>query len=119
MRDSADSDDYGVTRRGSKRGQFDHEQTYAKRDRHRRRLQAEDTNDATDGLPEGDRWSTWDQPQNLIPNDAAHLVGMRHDSSLHKVVFSPPSTAKSAPVMFPILGGPPRRLARPRRLGRG
>ena len=40
MRDSADSDDYGVTRPGkwgnSKRGKFDDEQTYAKRDRHRR-----------------------------------------------------------------------------------
>jgi len=62
MRDSADSDDYGVTRRGKKkRGTFyDDEQSYAKRDRHRPRLQAEDKNEATDGLPEGDRWSTWD-----------------------------------------------------------
>ncbi len=61
MRDSADSGDYGVTRRGKKRGQFDDEQTYVKRDRHRPRLRAEDAYDATDGLPEGDRWSTWDQ----------------------------------------------------------
>jgi RIO kinase 1 len=63
MRDSADFDDYGVTRRGkNKRGKFNDDQaTYAKRDRHVRRLQAEDANDATDGLPEGDRWSTWDQ----------------------------------------------------------
>jgi RIO kinase 1 len=62
MRDSADSDDYGVTRRGKKRGKFyDDEAVFAKRDRHRPRLRAEDANDATDGLPEGDRWSTWDQ----------------------------------------------------------
>src|SRR3984885_7368691 len=61
MRDSADFDDYGVTRRGSKRGNFYDEQTFAKRSRPVRRLAAEDKDDATDGLPEGDRWSTWDQ----------------------------------------------------------
>jgi len=62
MRDSADSGDYGVTRRGRKRGKFDDDApAYVRRDRHRPRLQAEDANDATDGLPEGDRWSTWDQ----------------------------------------------------------
>jgi len=62
MRDSADSDDYGVTRRGRKRGTFDDgESAYARRDRRLPRLEAEDANDATDGLPEGDRWSTWDQ----------------------------------------------------------
>ncbi|HEY0936407.1 MAG TPA: RIO1 family regulatory kinase/ATPase, partial [Trebonia sp.] len=62
MRDSADSDDYGVTRRGSKRGKFDEDQpAYAKRGRISPRLEAEDAGDATDGLPEGDRWSTWDQ----------------------------------------------------------
>ena len=48
MRDSADSDDYGVTRRGRKRGKFDEELVYAKRDRHRPRLTAEDAHDATD-----------------------------------------------------------------------
>jgi RIO kinase 1 len=62
MRDSADSNDYGVIRRGKKRGKFyDDEATYAKRDRHVARLQAEDASDATDSLPDGDRWSTWDQ----------------------------------------------------------
>src|SRR5512146_2771057 len=66
MRDSADFD-YGVTRPGrrgnsKKRGKFyDDESGYAKRDRHLPRLAAEDANDETDGLPEGDRWSTWDQ----------------------------------------------------------
>ena len=69
MRYSADSDDdYGVTRPGrggnsKKRGQFRYDEaaTYEKRDRHLPRLQAEDAHDDTDGLPEGDRWSTWDQ----------------------------------------------------------
>jgi RIO kinase 1 len=62
--DSADSADYGVTRRGKnkRRGRFDDDQAgFAKRDRHLPRLQAEDAHDDTDGLPEGDRWSTWDQ----------------------------------------------------------
>ncbi|MBV9381103.1 MAG: hypothetical protein JOY82_10100 [Streptosporangiaceae bacterium] len=70
MRDSADSDDhdYGATRRGEKRGKFHDEPAYAKRDRHRPRLEAEDANDSTDGLKEGDRWSTWDQSENLVSN---------------------------------------------------
>src|SRR3984893_11796367 len=61
MRASADSDDYGVTRRGRNRGKFDDESTYARRNRHLPRLQRIDARDDTDGLPEGDRWSTWDQ----------------------------------------------------------
>lgn len=46
------------SRRHGKR-RFDDEATFAKRDRHRRRLPAEE--DMSDGPPEGDRWSTWDQ----------------------------------------------------------
>jgi len=38
------------------------EPSFAKRNRHRRRLPAADAFDAADGLAEGDRWSTWDQP---------------------------------------------------------
>jgi RIO kinase 1 len=73
MRDSADSDDYGVTGRGRKRGKFDDEQPgFAKRNRHRPRLQAEDVRDATDGLPEGDRWSTWDQSTPLERGPKPH-----------------------------------------------
>jgi hypothetical protein len=65
MRDSADSDDYGVTRRGRKRGTFhDDEAAYAKRDRHLPRLKAEDAND---GLAEGDRWTTWGQSEDWFP----------------------------------------------------
>jgi RIO kinase 1 len=73
MRDSADSDDYGVTRRGRKRGKFDdYDRTYVKRDRHLPRLQAEDAHDATDGLLEGDRWSTWDQSTPLERGPKPH-----------------------------------------------
>jgi RIO kinase 1 len=35
--------------------------TFAKRNRHRRRLPPADARDHIDRLPEGDRWSTWDQ----------------------------------------------------------
>jgi RIO kinase 1 len=66
VRDSADSYDppYGRVRRGPgkrQRKHYDDEAVFAKRDRHLPRLAAEDADDATDGLPEGDRWSTWDQ----------------------------------------------------------
>ena len=63
MRESADSfDTRSYSRgRGNKRQRFDDDQpVFAKRQGYRR-LEAEDTGDATDGLPEGDRWSTWDQ----------------------------------------------------------
>ena len=39
----------------------DDESTDLKRDKHRRRLVAEDAGDAVDGVVDGDRWSTWDQ----------------------------------------------------------
>ena len=48
-------------RRGRRRSNDDDEATFAKRDRHRPSLPAADALDAVDGLPEGDRWSTWDQ----------------------------------------------------------
>ena len=47
--------------RRRKRRFDDDEPTFAKRSRHRAALPALDTFDAVDGLPEGDRWSTWDQ----------------------------------------------------------
>jgi RIO kinase 1 len=49
-------------KRGKRRFDDDHEPTFAKRNRQRRSLPAADACDAVDGLPEGDRWSTWDQP---------------------------------------------------------
>ena len=65
MRDSADSYDpaFGRVRKtNSKRNHFDDEATFAKRDRHVRRLaSADDAEAAVDGLAEDERWSTWDQ----------------------------------------------------------
>jgi RIO kinase 1 len=55
--DEADSSYY--SRGGRRFG--DDEDTAEKRDLHRARLVSEDAFDSTDGLPEGDRWSTWDQ----------------------------------------------------------
>jgi RIO kinase 1 len=47
-------------RRGKRRFDDD-EPAFLKRDRHRRRLPPADSGSETSGLPEGDRWSTWDQ----------------------------------------------------------
>jgi RIO kinase 1 len=50
--------DSASSRRGNRR--FDDEETlFEKRSRHRRSLLAEGAFDAIDGLPDGDRWSTW------------------------------------------------------------
>jgi len=56
------SADYGESRyrRGNQRFDDD-EPTTAKRVRGRRALPPIESFDATDGLPEGDRWTTWDQ----------------------------------------------------------
>ena len=48
------------TRRGKRRFDDD-EPTAAKRVRQRRALPPIEVFDTTDGLPDGDRWSTWDQ----------------------------------------------------------
>jgi len=52
LEDFEDFDDYAG---------FDDEPAFAKRNRHRRRLPPADAFDHVDRLPEGDRWSTWDQ----------------------------------------------------------
>ena len=64
------------SRRGRQRFDDD-EATKAKRVR-RRSLPPIEIFDATDGLPEGDRWSTWDQTEILVPNDV-------HRSGTHAV----------------------------------
>jgi RIO kinase 1 len=80
VRDSAYSEDdpaYGRVRRGNRgkrsRQRFgDDANTFDKRDRHRERLRPEDARDAVDGLPEGDRWSTWDQSTPLERGPQPH-----------------------------------------------
>jgi RIO kinase 1 len=60
--DSFDAGRYDKPRRGKQRQRFDDDDPlFAKRQYNRPRLAAEDAHDATDGLPEGDRWSTWDK----------------------------------------------------------
>lgn len=69
MRDSADSYDpaFGRVRRSRSKRQrkfyqpHDDEATYVKRAWELKRLAGAEEDDPTDGLPEGDRWSTWDQ----------------------------------------------------------
>ncbi|MDR2984870.1 MAG: RIO-like kinase [Nocardiopsaceae bacterium] len=53
--------DQAYTRRRKRRFDDEDAPAFAKRDFHRKRLLAEDAFDAVDGLPDGDRWSTWDQ----------------------------------------------------------
>jgi RIO kinase 1 len=52
--------DFAYQRRGKRR--FDDDEfSFAKRDRHRRRLRSLEDIDVADGLSDGQRWSTWDQ----------------------------------------------------------
>jgi RIO kinase 1 len=60
--DSARHQDPGRGSRSGKRRFDDDEPSFQKRRRHRAAMPAVETFDITDGLPEGDRWSTWDQP---------------------------------------------------------
>jgi RIO kinase 1 len=53
--------DQAFTRRRKRRFDDDDTPAFAKRERHRPRLQPIGWLDAVDGLPDGDRWSTWDQ----------------------------------------------------------
>ncbi len=75
MRDSADPCDYdysgfrlrgqgraGNGGKGSRRGAFDEEETFLRRERGARRLPSEDeAAGEAGGPPEGERWSTWDR----------------------------------------------------------
>jgi len=107
MRDSADSDDYGVTRRGKKRGKIhDDELTYAKRDRHLPRLAAEDADDGTDHLPEGDRWSTWDQSTPLERGPKPHPKWLVTDLAAVDYELGILKTGKEADVFLVRRGVP-------------
>jgi RIO kinase 1 len=64
VRDPSHSYDHRSRRasKGRSRQRFDDETLFEKRERRRLALPSLDDFDVTDGLPEGDRWSTWDQP---------------------------------------------------------
>jgi RIO kinase 1 len=62
VRDLSHPYEYSRERRRGKRRSDDDAPLFQKRQRHARGLPSLDVIDATDGLPEGDRWSTWDQP---------------------------------------------------------
>jgi RIO kinase 1 len=64
VRDPSHSYDHRSHRpsRGRSKQRFDDETVFEKRGRQRLALPSLDDFDITDGLPEGDRWSTWDQP---------------------------------------------------------
>jgi hypothetical protein len=87
VRDSADSYDpaFGRVRKTNnkrQRNRLDDEATFAKRDRHVRRLaSADDAAGATDGLAEDERWSTWDQSKILVSNDLRTERGFRWRNS--------------------------------------
>jgi RIO kinase 1 len=65
VRDLPHSYEYSRERRRSKWRFDDEEPRFQKRQRHTPGLPPVDANDSTDGLIEGDRWSTWDEPDAL------------------------------------------------------
>lgn len=73
------------SRRRSKRRFDDDEPVTAKRVRGRRALPPIEAFDATDGLPEGDRWSTWDQSiPTQRPGVPSGLAGHRPGRSRYR-----------------------------------
>jgi RIO kinase 1 len=63
---------YRVRKQNTRQQFGDQADTYIKRDRHRQRLRPVEAADPTDGLPEGDRWSTWDQSTPLERGPQPH-----------------------------------------------
>jgi hypothetical protein len=75
-----------ISGRGKRR--FDEDESItAKRVRGRRALPSLEKFDATDGLADGDRWSTWDQTENLISNAGAY-GSVRGDWEERKTISS-------------------------------
>jgi RIO kinase 1 len=115
VRDSADSDSYdpafGRVRRGNskrQRKQYSDQDTFAKRDRHVKRLRAEEAvADETDGLPEGVRWSTWDQSTNTERGPLPHPDWLVTDLGAIDTELGILKTGKEADV-FLIRRGVPR-----------
>ena len=80
--------EFTARRRGGKQRFDDDEPTKAKRLRGRRALPPIEVFDATDGLPEGDRWSTWDQTDDLVPNVGTSRSWHAHRSHLPRLCLA-------------------------------
>jgi RIO kinase 1 len=65
VRDTPHSYEYSRERRRGKWRFDDDEPRFQKRQGPARTLPTLEEIDETDGLPEGDRWSTWDRAENL------------------------------------------------------
>ena len=114
MRDSADSYDpaFGRVRRARSKRQrkfyqpYDDEATYVKRAWELQRLAGADADDATDGLPEGDRWSTWDQSTPLARGPKPHPKWLVTDLAAVDYELGVLKTGKEADVFLVRRGVP-------------
>ena len=114
MRDSADSYDqsFGQVRRTRSKRQrkfyqpHDDEATYVKRAWELQRLAGDDADDATDGLPEGDRWSTWDQSTPLERGPKPHPAWLVTDLAAVDYELGVLKTGKEADVYLVRRGVP-------------
>jgi RIO kinase 1 len=112
VRDSADSCDpaFGRVRRANskrQRKQYDDQDTFAKRDRHVERLTtAEESAGEIDGLPEGDRWSTWDQSTPTERGPRPHPPWLVTDLSATDTELGILKTGKEADVYLVRRGVP-------------
>ena len=120
MRESADSYDpaFGRVRKANskrQRNRFNDEDTFAKRDRHVKRLASVETAaDATDGLAEGERWSTWDQSTPTERGPRPHPRWLVTDLAAIDTELGIVKTGKEADV-FLLRRAVPARPARPDR----
>ena len=86
--------------RRRKRRFDDDEPTFAKRNRHRRALPAIGAFDGADGLPEGDRWSTWDQSAPLERGPEPHPPWLVTDLAAVNTELGILKTGKEADVFL-------------------
>jgi RIO kinase 1 len=92
-------------RRGKPR--FDDDQpAFVKRNRHRRSLPSLDSFDATDGLPAGDRWSTWDQSKPSERGPLPHPAWLITDLAATDTELGILKTGKEADVFLLSRGVP-------------
>jgi RIO kinase 1 len=93
------------TRRGKRRFDDD-EPTSVKRVRHRTRLPSIEESDPTDGLPEGDRWSTWPESSPTERGPWPHPDWLVTDLGAVDTELGILKTGKEADVYLLRRGGP-------------